>query len=243
MQNNFSAIFKHYANRQDNLCQVEKTTEETKWRLFGRKTISHTDFLGVQIIRLDLDNKKILGSNIISQEKENCEEELINILDSIEEKSYTWKALLEYDEYTLDKKYGVVTFYDRNSQILATFDLASRILQIIAGFGYTSYEFEEVHPEDLKTDTKITPLKPKVKKEKTPTATIIEKPKISDEKKEQLINEVLKDEKSIRIYATMNNELLQAVLCKFEEHGFSRREANMLARSIVLRAKILLKSL
>ena len=71
MQNNFSAIFKHYANRQDNLCQVEKTTEETKWRLFGRKTISHTDFLGVQIIRLDLDNKKILGSNIISQEKES----------------------------------------------------------------------------------------------------------------------------------------------------------------------------
>lgn len=42
MQNSFSAIFKHYANRQDNLCQVEKTTEETKWRLFGRKTILHT---------------------------------------------------------------------------------------------------------------------------------------------------------------------------------------------------------
>ena len=97
--------------------------------------------------------------------------------------------------------------------------------------------------EDLKTDTKITPLKPKVKKEKTPTATIIEKPKISDEKKEQLINEVLKDEKSIRIYATINNELLQAVLCKFEEHGFSRREANMLARSIVQRARRMLKSL
>ena len=243
MQNNFSAIFMHYANRQDNLCQVEKTVVETKWRLFGRKTIPHTTFLGVQIIRLDLTDKKILGSEIISQENENCEEDLINMLDSIEEKSYTWKALLEYDEYDLDKKYGVVTFYDSNSQILATFDLASRILQIIAGFGYMSYEFEEVSPEDLKTDTKIIPLKPKVKKEKTPTATIIEKPKISDEKKEQLINEVLKDEKSIRIYATINNELLQAVIRKFEEHGFSRREANMLARSIVIRAKILLKSL
>ena len=57
MQNNFSAIFMHYANRQDNLCQVEKTVVETKWRLFGRKTIPHTTFLGVQIIT----TKRFLG--------------------------------------------------------------------------------------------------------------------------------------------------------------------------------------
>ena len=164
------------------------------------------------------------------------------MLDSIEEKSYTWKALLEYDEYNLDKKYGVVTFYDSNSQILATFDLALRILQIFTVSGYMSYEFEEIHQEDLKPKTKITPLRPITNVESKPTA-IKEELKLTNEKAEQLINELLKDADSIRIYASMNNELLQAVISTIEKHGFSHREANMLARSIVQRARKMVKTL
>lgn len=234
----------YYANTQDNLCQVEKTVEETKWRLFGRKVIPHATFLGVQIIRLDLNSKKIFASDIISQENENSEADLINILDAIDEKSYTWNVLMEYDEYSLDNKTGVVIFSNKDSHILATFDLALRILQIFTNFGYMSYEFDEIDPNKIKQKTKpkIIPLKQETNAKST-SIVKKEETQFANDKTEQLINEILKDADSIRIYATMNNKLLQAVLSTIEKHGFSHREANMIARSVVQRAKIMLKSL
>ena len=246
----FNDLFKYYTDTQDNLCQVEKTINKEKRILFIKKTIPHTTFLGMQIVKFDLDHKQICVSELLSPENpKKSESRLLEILDLISLGTYDWNILLKYDEYDFDTQNGIVTFVENtNMATLAIFDLSMLDLQVFTEQGYISYEFDEIDEQKIKSQKKNNPAKKSIKRHSTERQQSLQKITMktlpmSEEQMEQVIQEMLNDDETIKTIASVDNEGFKALINATQKKGFSSRDSNMLVRKMIRRARIISKSL
>lgn len=235
------------------ICRVENVEVEERRRWFKKDTFFHRAPLGKEYLRFDFDSKQVIQSSdsrkwslLFKYDEFNLNKE-DGIIDFYENDSYKCIASFYLDDNYLNvfNKEGWKTYTVESSVSLsepteereAPRQCEPKVSSTCPAQSTDSKEHKHSNVTEV-SQVKKSPVVPKTSRGKA--AGIKHGPKTVD-KVEQVISRFLSNEKQVRTMASASNKELKGLIDAVMREGYSLMDANMIARTVIRRARALTK--